>query len=60
MSPRSRDGLVGITTGYRLENGGVEVRVPVRHNVQTGPGVHSTSYTMGTGSVFFGDKAAGA
>jgi hypothetical protein len=30
------------------------------HVVQTGPGVHPTSYPMGTGCPFPGDKAAGA
>jgi hypothetical protein len=39
-----------------------EDRIPVRSRfsapVQTGPGAHPASYTMGTG-VFPGDKAAG-
>jgi hypothetical protein len=30
------------------------------HVVQTGSGVHPTSYLMGTGGSFPGDKAAGA
>jgi hypothetical protein len=51
----SRDSSVGIATGYGLEDGGVGVRVPawqecsLLHVVQTGSGVHPTSYTMGTG-----------
>jgi hypothetical protein len=56
---------VGIATGYGLEDGGVGVRVPVRqeflrfHFLQTGSGVHPTSYTMGTRGFFLGGKAAG-
>jgi hypothetical protein len=30
------------------------------HSIQTGSGVHPTSYPMSTGSSFPGDKAAGA
>jgi hypothetical protein len=62
----SRDSSVGLATGYGLEDGGVGVRVPVRqeflllHVVQTGSGVHSTSYTLDTGGSFLGGKAAGA
>jgi hypothetical protein len=62
----SQDSSVGIATGYRLEDGGVKVQVPVRqefsllHAVQTGSGVHPTSYTMGTGGSFLRGKAAGA
>ena len=49
-----RDSSVGITTRYGLDGPGIESRwgggarfsVPV----QTGPGAHSASYTMGTGS----------
>jgi len=43
------------------------VRVPtgagnfsLHHRVQTGSGVHPTSYSMGTGGAFLGDEAAGA
>jgi hypothetical protein len=63
---RSRDSSVNIATGYGLEDGEVGVRVPVGqeslllHVVQTGSGVHPTSYTMGTGVSFLGDKAIGA
>jgi hypothetical protein len=45
-----------MTTGYGLDNQEVGVRVPVGSTViQTGSGVHPTSYPMGTGG-----KAAGA
>jgi hypothetical protein len=63
---RRPDSSVGIATGYGLENGGVGDRVLVRqefsllHVVQTGSGVHTISYTMGTGGSFLGGKAAGA
>jgi len=40
------DSSVGIATRYGLEGPGIECRVPV----QTGPGVHPASYTMGIGS----------
>jgi hypothetical protein len=51
---KSRDSSVGIATGYVLDDRGVGVRVPVGqefsllHLVQTGSGVHPTSYLMGT------------
>jgi hypothetical protein len=54
-----------IATGYRLEDRGVGIRVPVRsriftsHVVQTGSLVHSTSYTMGTAGSFPGVKRPG-
>jgi hypothetical protein len=62
----SRDSSVGIATGYGLEDGGVGVRNQVKqeflllHVVQTGSGVHRTSYTMGTAGYFLRDKTAGA
>jgi hypothetical protein len=62
----SRDSVVGIATGYRLDDEGVEVRVPVGsrisllHVVQTGFGVHPTSYPMGTRVSVLGGKVAGA
>jgi hypothetical protein len=49
-----------------LDDEGIGVRVPVGqeflvlHVVQTGCGVHPTSYPMGTGGPFPGGKAAGA
>jgi hypothetical protein len=53
-SDRSRDGAVGIETGYGQEGIGVGVRVPVWSNpllfhiVQTGCRAHSTLHPMGT------------
>jgi hypothetical protein len=55
-----------MATSYRLDGPGVGIRVPVSqelslfHVVQTGSGVHPTSYPMGTGSSFPGGKATGA
>jgi hypothetical protein len=49
-------------TGYRLDDRGVRVGVPVGSRifttqiVQTGSGVHATSYTMGTRDSFPGVK----
>ena len=50
-----RDSSVGIATRYGLD-GPVEARFSAP--VQTGPGVHPASYTMGTGS-FPGVKRPG-
>ena len=56
-----RDSSVGIATRYELDC--PEDRVPVRARftatVQTGPGAHPASYTMGTGFLSRGN-AAGA
>ena len=43
---------IGITTGYGLDGPGIESRWGARFSapVQTGPGTHPASYTMGTGS----------
>ena len=42
---------VGIATDYGLDDPGIESRWgETFHLVQTGPGVHPASYTMGTGS----------
>ena len=43
---------VGIATGYGLEGPGIESRWGTRFSahVQTGPGAHPASCTMGTGS----------
>ena len=48
----SRDSSVGIATGYGLDGLGIESRWGARFSapVQTGPGAHPASYTMGTGS----------
>jgi hypothetical protein len=64
----SRDNVVGIATGYGLDDRGVGVPVPVGsrilssllHVVQTGSGAHVASYPMGIGGSFPGGKAAGA
>jgi hypothetical protein len=56
-----QDSAVGITTCYGLDDQRIGVRVPVGsrifsfHVIQTGSGVHPTSYPVGTGG-----KAAGA
>jgi hypothetical protein len=61
----SRDNSVSIATGYGLEDGGLEVRVPVGqkfsfvHVAQTGSGVHPPFYTMGTGDLSPGVKRSG-
>jgi hypothetical protein len=53
---------VGIATGYALDDLEAGVRVPVGSKssllnvVQTGSGVHRTSYTVGTGGSFPGVK----
>jgi hypothetical protein len=46
-----RDSSVGITTCYRLDGPGIESQWGARFFVaiQTGPGAHPASYTMGTG-----------
>jgi hypothetical protein len=57
---RGRDGSVGIATGYGLDGPGIESRWGARFlaHVQTGPGAHPASCTMGTGS-FPGVKRPG-
>ena len=44
--------IVGIATGYGLDGPGIESRWGARFSapVQTGPGAHPASCTMGTGS----------
>jgi hypothetical protein len=46
-----RGSVVGIVTGYRLDGPGIESRWGARFSalVQTGPGAHPASCTMGTG-----------
>jgi hypothetical protein len=54
---------VDIATGYRLDDRGVEVRVPVNvilPVVQIGSGVHPASCPMGTEGDFLWGKAAGS
>ena len=52
--------VVGIATRYGLDGPGIESRWRSRFSapVQTGPGSHRASYTMGRG-LFPGGKAAG-
>ena len=54
-------GVVGLATGYGRDGQGIESRWEAKFSapVQTCPGVHAASYTMGTGS-FPGVKAAEA
>ena len=55
-----RDSSVGIATRYGLDGAGIESRWGARFSapVQTGPGAHPASCTMGTGS-FPGVKRPG-
>jgi hypothetical protein len=59
------ESIVGTAAGYRMDDGGVGVRVPVGSNfsllhvIQTGSVVHPTSYPMGTGGSLPGGKEAG-
>jgi hypothetical protein len=61
----NRDSSVGIATSYGLDDRGVGFRVLVGakicliHVVQTGPGVHPTSYQLGTGALSPGVKRKG-
>ena len=56
-----RDSSVGVETRYGLDGPGIESRWGARFSasVQTGPGAHPASYTMGTGSLFPGVKWPG-
>jgi hypothetical protein len=62
----TQDSVVGIATGYGLDDREVGVRVPIESRNfsspidQTGSGVPPTSYSMGTGRSLPGSKAAGA
>jgi hypothetical protein len=55
-----RDSSVGIATRYGLDGLGIESRWGARFSapVQSGPGAHPASYTVGTGS-FPGVKPPG-
>jgi hypothetical protein len=63
---RYRDSSVDIATGYGLDDQGGgssspgRVKIILLNIVQTGSGVHPTSYKMGTRELFPGGKAAGA
>ena len=50
--PNGPGSSVGIETGYGLDGPGIESRWRARFSapIQTGPGAHPTSCTMGTGS----------
>jgi hypothetical protein len=56
-----RDSSVGIATGYGLDGPGIRVPVGAIFSapVQTGPGAHPHSYTMGVGFLFPGVNLAG-
>jgi hypothetical protein len=63
----SRDGSVGITLGYGLDDRGSRFRFPagagnffLHHRIQNGSGSHPASYPMGARGSFVGGKAAGA
>ena len=49
---RSHNSSVGIATRYRLDGPGIESRWGARFSapVQTGPGAHPATYTMGSGA----------
>jgi hypothetical protein len=53
-----------LATGWTTEESEFESRwgqeFPLLHVVQTGSGVHPTSYTMGSRGLFLGGNAAGA
>jgi hypothetical protein len=53
MSTSGPDSSVGIATGYKLDRPGIKSLWVARFfaTVQTCPGVHQASYTMGTGSI---------
>jgi hypothetical protein len=61
----NRGSVVGIATGYGLDDRRVGVRVPVQSRIltspyrQTGIGIHPTPYITGTGGSFPGCKMAG-
>jgi hypothetical protein len=51
-----RDSAVGVATGYGLDGPEYESRFGARFStpVQTVPGAHPASYTLGTGSLSWG------
>jgi len=57
----SRDRSVGIATRYGLDGPGIESLWGryFPHPVQTDPGAHPASYTMGTGSLSRGQNGRG-
>jgi hypothetical protein len=62
----SRDGVVGIVTGYMVDDRGVRIlvrvgsRISLLHVVQTGSGAHPASYPMDTGGSLLGGRVVGA
>jgi hypothetical protein len=61
----SRDGSVGITLGYGMDDRGSRVQFPAgvgnfspHYHVQKVSGAHPASYPKGTGGSFPGGKAA--
>jgi hypothetical protein len=62
---QSRDSVVRIATGYGLDDQGIGVqvligsRISVFHVIQTGSGIHPTSYPMSTGALSLGVKRPG-
>ena len=52
-SKMGRDSPFGVAACYILDGQGIESRVGATLSgpVQTGPGIHSASYTVGTGSL---------
>jgi hypothetical protein len=49
--PHGPGSSVGIATGYELDGPGIEAQwARFSAPLQTGPGAHSASYTIGTGS----------
>jgi hypothetical protein len=62
----SRDSVVGIATGYGLDDKGIGVRVPLGqefsllHVVQTDTGAHPVSCRMGNGALSPGVKRQGS
>jgi hypothetical protein len=61
LTSRGQDSSVGIATRYGLEGLGIEFQWGAKFSapVQTGPGTHPASCTMGTDS-FPGGMVAGA
>ena len=61
LRKEGQDSSVGIATRYGLDGPGIKSRSRARFSapIQTGPGAHTASYTMGT-VIFPGGKAAGA
>jgi hypothetical protein len=66
ISPGSRHSAVGIATGYRLDDRGVGVRVPVGSRLFSSPRQADrflgppNLLPMGTGGSFAGGKAVGS